>query len=248
MDIIRYHFETIGSTNTWAKQNAHLMERGKISLVTADEQTAGRGRFNRVWVSPKGENIYATFCFYLPLRRDDIGNIPQLLALSCAKTLENSGFQPQLRWPNDILLSDKKVSGILCETTPFDDDLLVIVGIGINVNMSLTYLEEIDRPATSMSVHHGRDFSPSDVLQALERHFISDLTLFLKEGFTPFLALYRQKMAFPHDKLLTFHDNLHLWEGYFHSINDDGSLNLRLPNNEIKTFFAGEFVTGNIPN
>ena len=65
MELTRIHFDTIDSTNTWAKQNAHKLESDKITLVTTDTQTAGRGRFKRKWVSPPHQNIYASFCFFI---------------------------------------------------------------------------------------------------------------------------------------------------------------------------------------
>lgn len=241
MDVATFHFDTIDSTNTWAKQNAHLFDYHQITLITADEQTAGRGRFKRTWLSPAQQNIYATFCFFVDPKRSDLGNIPQVLALSAAESLEYYHFNPALRWPNDILLEGKKVGGILCETTMIEQRLCFIAGIGINVNMSLTYIEEIDRPATSMQIEQGRPFNHLEVLKRLEQTFVRDLTLFLEKGFAPFLSLYKEKMVLPSDKLLRFHDNLTLWEGYFDSINDDGSLNLRLPTGEVKRFIAGEF-------
>lgn len=241
MDVTYFHFESIDSTNNWAKLNARSFPQGQIVLITADAQTAGRGRFKRTWVSPAQQNIYATFCFFVPTMRKDLGNIPQVLALSCLEMLEYYHFNPVLRWPNDILLGGKKVAGILCETTMEGDRLCFIAGIGINVNMSLTYIEEIDRPATSMHIEQGRSFNHLEVLKRLEEIFVRNLKVFLQTGFAPFLPLFREKMGLPQNKLLHFHDNLKLWEGYFDSINDDGSLNLRLPNGEIKRFIAGEF-------
>lgn len=238
MDVAYFHFDTIDSTNTWAKQNVHLFEDNSITLITADKQTAGRGRFKRTWVSPAQENIYATFCFFVDPKRPDLGNIPQVLSLSCAKTLEQ--FNPTLRWPNDILINGKKVAGILCETTMHENRLCFIAGIGVNVNMPLAYLEEIDRPATSLLVEQGTPLDHTKVLKQLEQTFVKDLALFLQQGFAPFLTPYREKMLLP-DKLLRFHDNQTIWEGHFDSINEDGSLNLRLPSGEVKRFIAGEF-------
>src|SRR6187399_2287969 len=108
MEVIRKHFETIDSTNTWAKQNALHLSLDKMTFLTADEQTAGRGRFNRRWISGKGENVLATFCFALEKHRTDIGNLPQILALSALQVLEKHNLNSQLKWPNDILLNEKK--------------------------------------------------------------------------------------------------------------------------------------------
>ena len=113
MQIKRHHFETIDSTNTWAKQQAETFERGSLTLVTADRQTSGRGRLNRSWLSPAKENLYATFCFFLDSHRQDVGNVPQVMALAATEILEQFDFNPTLKWPNDLLLRHKKLGGIL---------------------------------------------------------------------------------------------------------------------------------------
>lgn len=242
MDVVRQHFITIDSTNTWSKHNAPLFPHDKITLVTADEQTAGRGRFKRKWESPPRQNIYATFNLFVEKHRTDIGNIPQILALAAVETLEALGFQPTLKWPNDILLSNKKVAGILCETTPLSDTLCVIAGIGLNVNMPLDLLQKIDRPATSLLVEKGTAFDVETVLNLLQKSFVKDILQFIDGGFHPFLDTYRNKMTLDPAQKVRFNDNRTIWEGCFHSINNDGSLNLKLESGEIRRFIAGEFV------
>jgi BirA family biotin operon repressor/biotin-[acetyl-CoA-carboxylase] ligase len=242
MEIIRHHFVSIDSTNTWAKRHVHEMERHKMTLITADEQTAGRGRFNRTWVSPPNQNIYATFCFYWDTSRSDLGNIPQVLALSAVKVLENLGFHPELKWPNDILLSKKKVIGVLCETTPVGEERVVVLGIGVNVNMPLDILERIDRPATSLMVDSGKKFEVETILNLLQRRFQEDLDLFLAKGFSPFLKTFKEKMVLFLGQSIQFHDNQNIIEGRFHRVNDDGSLTMQLKGGELKTFIAGEIL------
>lgn len=242
MEIVRHHFSIIDSTNTWAKLSAHQLDHAKLHLITADEQTGGRGRFNRVWVSPAGLNIYATYCFFIEKHSQRLGNVPQILGISAARTLENMGFKPKLKWPNDVLLSHKKVAGILCESTPYSDLLCIVAGIGLNVNMPIEMLEKIDRPATSLLVESGQSYVVEDVLAQLSDQFSKDLDLFLEEGFHHFLAEYKQRiMTFP-GQAIRFHDNRTVWEGQIHSINNDGSLNLQLADGTIKHFIAGEIL------
>lgn len=242
MELERKHFPIIDSTNTWAKHHASLLDPNKITLVTADEQTAGRGRFKRHWVSPKGLNVYATFCFFIEKHRPDIGNLPQILALATSQMLHELGFQPRLKWPNDVLLSNKKVAGILCETTPLSDHLCVILGIGLNVNMPREELDKIDRPATSLLVEKGKNYQVEDILQLLQAKFLSLLDLFIAEGFIPFLQNYKENMIHRSGDVIRFHDNRFIWEGIFHSITHDGALTLQLPAGDLKTFRAGEIV------
>lgn len=240
--ICRHHFQTLDSTNTWAKQHADEFDRAQMTLVTANKQTAGRGRFKRLWVSPAGSNIYATFCFFIEKHRPDIGNLPQIMALATAKTLEELHFNPKLKWPNDVLLGGKKVAGILCETVPFSDTLCVILGIGLNVNMALEQLQEIDRPATSLLAEDGIRRECEQVLQTLQNHFSRYLHRFLEGGFLPFLSEYKKGICHSKGDLIRFHDNRSIWEGHFVEINLDGSLLLKLSTGEKRTFIAGEIL------
>lgn len=241
MEVIRHHFCSIDSTNTWGKQHAHEFPQDKITLVTADRQTAGRGRFKRRWESPAGQNIYATFCFFVEPHSDSVGNIPQLLALSAAAVLTALNFQPELKWPNDVLLSGKKVAGILTETTLIEK-LCVVIGIGLNINMPLESLRQIDRPATSLMAEGGKVYEIESILSELQKKFVQDLSLFFSKGFAPFLDDYRHHMPKNPNQLIRFHDNQKIWEGTSHEINREGSLCLRLANGEVKTFRAGEIL------
>lgn len=237
------HFPIIGSTNTWAKQNARSFPRDKITLVSAEAQTAGRGRFNRKWISPPGVNLYASFCFFLKRNDKDhisVSNLPQVIALAIANSLEEQGFQPKLKWPNDLQLGGKKVSGVLSETTMVDDTLCFIAGIGLNVNMPREHLQQIDQPATSLMVEKGAALEIKEVLEKLKSHFISHLLLFNEQGFSPFLEGYRNKIVHHEGQRIKFHDNCIIWEGMYHAIADDGSLILRLDDGELRRFVAGE--------
>lgn len=241
MQITRQHFTSIDSTNTWCKQHAHEFSQDKITLVTADTQTAGRGRFKRRWESPPDQNVYATFCFFVENNYQLIGNIPQVLALSAVEALEHFHFHPTLKWPNDVLLSGKKVAGILAETTMLDK-LCAVLGIGLNVNMPQEILQQIDRPATSLMVESGKTFDISLIINQLQKIFIKNLQIFFSEGFSPFLETYRDYLSKNTSQTIRFHDNQQVWEGTFYEIDSQGSLVLKLANGEIKTFIAGEIL------
>lgn len=239
----RFHFTSLDSTNTWVKQHSEELEREGVTLVTASEQTAGRGRFKRLWISPPGQNIYATFCFFIEKHRRDIGNLPQVLALATASVLENLGFHPELKWPNDVMLKGKKIAGILCETAPFSDTLCVILGIGLNVNMSAELLKTIDRPATSLFAEDRVTRDVENVLKQLQERFLAHLQLFLDEGFLPFLGDYKKYLVHAKGDTIRFHDNRTVWEGRYVTINLDGTLLLELPTGERRTFVAGEIIS-----
>lgn len=241
---IEHHFfPTIDSTNTWAKQNAHNFHTDKITIVTADQQTAGRGRLNRKWISPPGVNLYTSFCFFLmPNQNQKISltNIPQILAISVVEILLELGFTAQLKWPNDILLNGKKLGGILSETTQIDEFICFIAGLGLNVNMTLNVLEGVGQPATSLLVEGKRLIEVSEILNLLQTQFMKNLTRLNNEGFMSFFDQYRQFLIHLANQSMQFHNNSEVLIGKFHSLNQDGSLNLELNDGAVKSFLVGE--------
>lgn len=240
MNTKRYHFSAIDSTNNWVKEHIDELDTEALTLVTTDEQTAGRGSRNRKWVSPPERNVYATFAFFLRASQADICNISQVTAVCAAEVLSQLGFEPQCKWPNDIFLGKKKVGGILCETCKRDKLICVIVGIGINVNMPAHILDTIDQSATSFQVERGREYLPEIVIELLDYHFKECLVIFLKQGFDPFLKKYQKLLIYRPHQPITINDGQKIWKGLFHSIQTDGSIAILLPSQEIKTFRSGD--------
>jgi BirA family transcriptional regulator, biotin operon repressor / biotin---[acetyl-CoA-carboxylase] ligase len=190
MKIIHKHFESLTSTNDWAKEHLSAMPKESLLLITADEQTAARGQYGRGWVSPKGENLYATFGFFLEVETSPLC-FTHLLAISAARTLEEHGIVCRLKWPNDLLVGQKKIAGILCETSLFPQAVGIVIGIGLNINMTSDGLKAIDQPATSLLSETNQHFDIPHILHSLKNQFASDLTLFLQKGFTPFLSSFQ---------------------------------------------------------
>lgn len=238
-NIYYIHFDTIDSTNTWTKKNAATLDSNQLTCVTALEQTSGRGRFFRKWLSPKGQNIYATLYFCLPRECPYIINLGQILSLSSIAVLKKKEFSPQIKWPNDILLDGKKVAGILCETIFFEDRIGVILGIGINVNMSQELLETIDQPATSLAQLSGQTWTLEQILEPVLKQFLKDLDILLNKGFEPFRPGYEKLLAYK-GETIAYNDGFKMIKGICHSINPDGRLNLVLPDGQVTTLSAGE--------
>ncbi len=237
MKIHYIHLDTIDSTNNWTK--SHLEELSPFTCVTAQEQTAGRGRFQRHWVSPRGENIYATLYFTVPLGSGYLCNLGQLMAFACAKVLRGIGFQAQIKWPNDILIQGKKIAGVLTETVTQGDNIGVIIGIGINVNMPSESLDSIDQPATSLFHLSKKKWDLTELIELLMTHFLLDLELLKKSGFAAFQAPFENILAYKGEHI-TCRDGAQTIQGICHAITPDGRLQLLLPSGEIKTLMAGE--------
>ncbi len=235
------HFETIGSTNTWAKLNANTFNPDKITCITADVQTAGRGRFNRVWISPKSKNILVTFFFTLPKQSPILSHVGQILGLSCAAILERQGFSPMIKWPNDILLEGKKVAGILAETVTLDHSMGVVVGIGVNVNMEKEPLDAIDQPATSLAVLTGRTFSVQELLEHLVHQFTADLAILKAKGFPPFHPHFDRLLAYK-EKPVTCRVGSANTTGICKGVDKEGRLHIELPSGHVEKISSGELI------
>ncbi|MCB1110827.1 MAG: biotin--[acetyl-CoA-carboxylase] ligase [Chlamydiia bacterium] len=237
--LITIHLDSVDSTNTYAKENHRQFHQETITRITADAQSKGRGRFKREWVSPKGLNIYLTYYFTAEKNPMGVNNITQVLCLSIAKLLHREGLKPQIKWPNDILINQKKISGILCETIDLGETFGVALGAGLNVNMPQELLDTIDQPATSLQMETGKTYDKNALVKALDQFFLEDYTLYKREGFKPFYMCYDSLLT--HKGMpITLHQNGELLSGTLHSLNPDGRLNLLLPNGEIQTISSGE--------
>jgi BirA family biotin operon repressor/biotin-[acetyl-CoA-carboxylase] ligase len=236
------HLQTIDSTQMYAKAHAANFPKHQITCVIAEEQTAGRGRFQRAWVSPKGINLYATFFFRLPAHAKDLVSLAQIMACSLANVLLKEGLAPKIKWPNDVQLSGKKLSGILCETAFHGDEVEIFLGIGINVNMLADLLEKIDQPATSLLAETGRQWDRAALLKKVQKQFDKDLELFKKEGFFPFHNFCENLLAHKGKEIRCFDGKME-WVGICHSLTPDGQLNVLLHDNSIHKIVSGEVNT-----
>jgi BirA family biotin operon repressor/biotin-[acetyl-CoA-carboxylase] ligase len=169
------YYDTLGSTNdealAWASQGAP-----DFSLIITDEQTSGRGRMDRKWFTPP----HSALAMSLILRPTNIerahpARTTGLLALSLAESLLKLGLVPQIKWPNDVLLSGCKVAGILVETTWMGAELdAMVLGMGVNVlNASVPPADQLLFPATSIETELGRPIERAELLRDILARVLS---------------------------------------------------------------------------
>ncbi len=161
---IVWHEET-ESTNDDARLAAEAGEQEGL-VVIADVQTAGRGRMSRTWTSPPGRDIL----FSVLLRPDvtDLPKMPLVAGLAVARTLDAFTDQPvTLKWPNDVRVADRKISGSLVESGSSKTGYFAIVGTGVNVNMDAFAHPEIAEIATSLRTLTGESVSRREVMRKL---------------------------------------------------------------------------------
>ncbi len=163
-----YYYQTVDSTSSVARS---LAEQGAAegSVVIAEEQTSGRGRYGRRWISPKGANILGSIILRPSIRLHQVPQLVIIGAVSAAASIYKAiRIAPQLKWPNEILLNGKKVGGILTEFNAELDRIdFVILGIGMNVNFDFSEFPEMASGATSLSTEAGARVSRVALLQIL---------------------------------------------------------------------------------
>jgi BirA family biotin operon repressor/biotin-[acetyl-CoA-carboxylase] ligase len=239
MKITEIHFQSLDSTQTYAKQHCNSFSLDKITLISAEEQTKSYGRNQKRWVSPKGVNLYATFCFQLPLGTADFASLAMLMAHSLAAVLIGEGLYPKIKWPNDVQLNEKKVAGILCESIFLEGSVQILIGIGVNINMDRGDLERIDQPATSLKHETEREWNVEAFFKKLQSQFLFDLDLFKKAGFSPFYSQVEKILAYKGKTIRCF-DGRKEWVGVCHSLRKDGRLNLLLSDGTLHAIFSGD--------
>ncbi|KXZ38912.1 BirA family transcriptional regulator, biotin operon repressor / biotin-[acetyl-CoA-carboxylase] ligase [Alkalithermobacter thermoalcaliphilus JW-YL-7 = DSM 7308] len=155
------YFETIDSTNDYAKKIAKKSSEGTI--VISEEQTKGKGRMGRFWHSSKKDGIYMSIILKPDILPNDAPIITQIAGLSVVKALNKLNVDAKIKWPNDILINNKKVCGILTEMSIEIDRIdYIVLGIGINVK-TLDFSEDIKNIATSI-LKEGYNLNRLDII------------------------------------------------------------------------------------
>jgi BirA family biotin operon repressor/biotin-[acetyl-CoA-carboxylase] ligase len=153
MNITLLTYDTIDSTNTVALKQARAGADEGLCII-ARHQTAGRGRHGRTWVSEKGSGLYFSIVLRPKLDTKFLPLITLMAGVAVHDTLQELGLKPDIKWVNDVLVKEKKISGILAETTETNDGLAIVVGIGINIKPS-NFPPEIANIATSIESEPG---------------------------------------------------------------------------------------------
>ena len=187
-----HFFKTIDSTNDYAKKIA-ARDGPEGTLVISEEQTAGRGRMGRSWISPPGTGLWLSLVLRPPFLPSQASLITSLAAVAVAGAIRRvTGLPAGIKWPNDIIINDKKAAGILIELSAGERFVkYLIVGIGINVNTD-DFPEEIRERATSLRVCSGRKISRLEILISVLRELERLYSATLHSGdFNPILETYR---------------------------------------------------------
>ena len=226
------------STNLWIKR---LAKEGASegTLALAEFQSAGRGRLGRSWEVPEGTSVMMSILLRPKFEPQYAPTLTLVMGMAVAKAVKNLGFDVSIKWPNDVVVSHKKICGILTEMGVRDGKIdYAVIGVGINVNIK-EFPEEMADKATSLYLESGKEFDRSQihglVMEAFEKYYekftaTCDLSG-LKEEYESILANYNQPV-----RVLAKEP----YDGVARGITDGGELLVEKTDGTIVAVSAGE--------
>ncbi len=244
MDYNEKFYEELASTNDFALE--HMVEFSDRTVIYAKRQTKGHGRFERKWISSNTDNLYTSIILKPRLKLDEnciLANLTQYLCVILAETFEKYGVKASIKWPNDILVNNKIISGILAQTSVKNGELQgIVLGVGINLNMTKEELENIDQPATSLNIETGNDIDKKDFSKKLFDTFFKEYDEFLQKGFSLIKSRYCSRCDFISKEICVKNlDEKRI--GIAQEINDDGSLKIKFNDrNNSETIRIGDLT------
>ena len=231
-------FESLPSTNS---ELARMASEGAAEglAVLADEQTAGRGRLQRAWSSPRGAGLYFSILLRPSFAVDQWPLITFVAALAVGDALlEAAGLRTDIKWPNDLLSGERKICGILAEAIDTPEGRAVIVGIGINLTPS-AFPE-----ATSVAEATGRRADREAILTALLTALARWYSLLSETGGREkIVAAWSNRSSFANGKFVQVNNGDEAWQGTTCGLEPDGALRLRTVDGELKLVRAGDVHT-----
>lgn len=211
--------DIISSTNEFIKENYETLDN--YTVVTAKYQTRGKGRMTRNWESSNADNILMSILIKEFKERSDLNLLSLVASMSVHKFLKKYLDNLYIKWPNDILVNNKKICGILLEGKINNDSKMVVIGIGININQ-IVFNNEINEITTSLKRELDKDFDIDELIEELVHILITDIEVFLN-GSDEFIK-YIRTYLFGINKLIEYTRNNTLCEGIILDIDETGRL------------------------
>jgi BirA family transcriptional regulator, biotin operon repressor / biotin---[acetyl-CoA-carboxylase] ligase len=235
-----HHFFRTDSTNRVAMELGYTNEP-EGAVVIAEEQTAGRGRAGRNWHSERATGIYATLLLRPKISPVQAPLLTMMAGLSAHAAIQaQTGLQPDVKWPNDLVLNGKKLGGILTEMHAEPTVVrFVIVGIGINVNQE-QFPAELSAIATSLRVETGRGQSRLELLARLLREFETDYNRFLRDGSGSVTERFTQVSSYASGKKVRVTNGKETYIGVTAGLRPEGLLQIRREDGALVTVLAGD--------
>lgn len=234
-------FDSLDSTQSVAHKLAE-QGAGEGTLVLAEQQTAGRGRMGRSWHSPKGKGIWMSLVLRPQIPVHFTPQLTLLVAVALCRTIRKIEPLPvAIKWPNDLLIEGKKISGILLESSAEDERLkYVIAGIGISVNLrDEDYPDELREIGTSLRIASGKEWNRTELIQSFLEQFETLYELYHADGFEPIRVAW-EALAISLGKPIRARTPKGNVEGVAESIDEMGALLVRLSDGSVTKLYSAE--------
>ncbi len=230
---------SIPSTNLLAMQQLQ-QQPGHGRLYVAEQQTAGRGRRGRPWVSPFARNLYFSLVWRFPQGAASLEGLSLAVGLGLARGLGRLGLDGiELKWPNDLLWQGRKLAGVLLEVSgETAGDCQVVTGIGLNIAMPQELAADIDQPWVDLQQICGELPSRTVILGALVNELVPVLCAFAESGFEPLVQEW-QALDACRDQRVSLSFGLNAVEGVCRGVSDSGALMLETAAG-LESFHGGE--------
>lgn len=211
-------------------------------VVIADQQTAGKGRLGRSWVSPAAVNLYLSVLLRPPVLPVEAPQLTFLSAVAvCRAISEVSGLEPTVKWPNDVLLHGRKTAGLLNEMSSETDRVnYVVLGIGVNLNMRAEqFPTQLRYPATSLSIELGHQVSRLAFTRSLLQQIDTLYAAYLASGPRSVLAAWEEYCDLT-GKPIVVDCQSRLIRGIMAGLDDDGALLVKTAAGSFERVLAGD--------
>ena len=235
------YLEEIDSTNKYAKEK--IDDIPDKTVVYTYKQTSGRGRLQRKWNYVGEDNIYASIVLKPSNKIKEVySNLTQLLCVVLAEVFEEYNINPKIKWPNDIRVNGKKISGILAEAVNEGAFLKgLVIGFGVNLNMQQDALDKIDQPATSLNIETGKFIDKEHFLKNVIEKFCLYYNNFIEEGFLLIKEDYKRRAEFLNQEITVKVFNK-TYEGKAVDVTNLGALKLLDRNNNEQILLIGDIL------
>jgi BirA family biotin operon repressor/biotin-[acetyl-CoA-carboxylase] ligase len=229
-----HYFAVVGSTMTEAARLA-LSGAPHGSVVIADEQTAGIGRFGRHWLSEPESGIYCSILLRLPLEPASLPVVTLTLGLATSEAIEQTtGIDCDLRWPNDVLVRERKVAGILAQL----HDACIVAGIGINVNQT-DLPGDLRTPATSLKMAGGKALAREPIVIALLQRLEALCSLLITEGPECIVRAFMAESSYALHRRIVYEGDRGTKKGVTAGLDENGFLKVRDDSGPTVTLYNG---------
>jgi BirA family biotin operon repressor/biotin-[acetyl-CoA-carboxylase] ligase len=232
-------YDTLDSTNTEALKQAKLGAEEGVCIV-ARRQMAGRGRHGRTWVSEKDAGLYFSIILRPKIEARFLPLITLMAAVATHDTLAELGIAPDIKWVNDILVGEKKIAGILAETTETADGVAVVVGIGINLR-SINFPPELAERATSIEDETAAEVTSETLSAKLAENVVRSYEVLNgPDGATKTRENWRQRSSYFSGKPVRVATGNNTVTGITDGLEDNGALRVRQDDGTIAVIQTGD--------